>query len=249
MQLITLTTDGGSNAFFPAALRAKLMQLLPKATILDIAHGISKYNITEAAYTVKNAIEYFPAETLHLVEVGYPSKDCGYCIGIYENNWIIAPDNGILSIIGCSDIRIFTYSINEMHFMLHQLPELLQIIEKYQDFDSITHVGKYQEMNSMKPYSEQRILTGNILHFDGYNNAITNINSAMIEEFTKGRRFRINLKGQIIRHISAFIADMNPGELGAIYNSSGNLVLMVQQGNVKMLFGLKENESIKIEVE
>lgn len=249
MQLITLTTDSGTSAFYPAALRAKLMQLMPKSTILDIAHGISKYNITEAAYTVKNAIEYFPAQTLHLIEVGFPPKDCGYCIGVYKDNWIIAPDNGMLTLIGCSDIRIFTYSINEMHFMLNQLPELLQIIEHYEDFNTITHIGSYLEMNSMQPYSEQRILTGNILYFDNYNNAITNLNSKLIDEFTKGRKFRINLRGQIIRHISTFIADINPGDPGAIYNSAGCLVLLVRQGNVKMLFGLKETESIKVEIE
>jgi len=69
MQIITLTTDNGYHDYYVAAIKGKLFQAFPAAHIIDISHGITPFNIREAAFQLRCCYEEFPAGTIHLIGV------------------------------------------------------------------------------------------------------------------------------------------------------------------------------------
>ena len=55
MIIVTLTTDFGNKDYFVSTIKAALLSELNNPNIIDISHQISPYNVTEAAYILKNA--------------------------------------------------------------------------------------------------------------------------------------------------------------------------------------------------
>ena len=69
MAIITLTTDFGHKDHFVGAIKGTILSNLPEASVVDISHSISPFNIQECAYILKNAYRSFPAGTVHIVGV------------------------------------------------------------------------------------------------------------------------------------------------------------------------------------
>ena len=69
MAIITLTTDLGSKDFYQAALKGSILSILPTANIVDITHEVPSFNISYAAFVLKNVYHYFPKGTVHLIGI------------------------------------------------------------------------------------------------------------------------------------------------------------------------------------
>jgi S-adenosyl-L-methionine hydrolase (adenosine-forming) len=84
MPIITLTSDWGQRDYFLAAVKGKILSLLPSANIIDISHGISPFNLKQASFIVRNSFPHFPKGTVHmLIRIdGEVRKDTPSCRSI-----------------------------------------------------------------------------------------------------------------------------------------------------------------------
>ena len=64
LDIITLTTDFGTNEGYVGAMKGRILNILKKynkdAKIIDISHEIKPFNIYHGAYVLLTAIPYFP---------------------------------------------------------------------------------------------------------------------------------------------------------------------------------------------
>ena len=67
--VITLTTDFGLDDPYVGIMKGVILNIVPDAQIVDIAHNIEPQNITQAALILKAAYPWFPRKTVHLVVV------------------------------------------------------------------------------------------------------------------------------------------------------------------------------------
>ncbi len=81
-------------------MKGVILNLNPKAVIVDISHAIEPQNVLQAAFVLGNAYQYFPAWTIHLavVDPGVGSRRKAIILKTH-NAFFVAPDNGILSYI------------------------------------------------------------------------------------------------------------------------------------------------------
>src|SRR5512134_1147037 len=100
--VITLTTDFGLSDHFVGTMKGVILNIHPQAKIIDLSHGITPYEISEAAFVVGQAYRYFPPGTVHVVVVD-PGVGTARRPILVEaaRQFFIAPDNGVLSMI-CS---------------------------------------------------------------------------------------------------------------------------------------------------
>ncbi len=101
MPLLTLTTDYGLRDPYVAMLRGRLLSRFPHWRTEDISHNISKYDLVEAVYVLKTAFPFFPPGTVHLLDVGYRSKNQenpwpSFIVVRYQGHWFALPDQGLL---------------------------------------------------------------------------------------------------------------------------------------------------------
>jgi S-adenosyl-L-methionine hydrolase (adenosine-forming) len=67
--IITLTTDYGTNDHLAGVLKGVILRILPNATLVDISHQVTPYDLLDGALTIGTAYQYFPPRTVHLVVV------------------------------------------------------------------------------------------------------------------------------------------------------------------------------------
>ena len=100
MSIVTLTTDFGTKDYFVSATKAALFSELNNINIFDISHEISPYNVTEAAYILKNAYKSFPKGTIHLIGVDSElTPENKHLVMMFDGHYFIGADNGIFSLI------------------------------------------------------------------------------------------------------------------------------------------------------
>ncbi len=100
MPFITLSTDIGLRDFTVGAIKGQILSAIPNVTLTDISHYLSQTNFPQSAYICKSAITHFPPNTFHLIIVNlfeYEVKQV--LLAKYQDQWIICPDNGILTMI------------------------------------------------------------------------------------------------------------------------------------------------------
>ena len=67
--IITLLTDFGLGDNFVGVVKGVILGINRRVEIVDISHGISPGDISEAAFLLKSSYRYFPRGTIHLVVV------------------------------------------------------------------------------------------------------------------------------------------------------------------------------------
>lgn len=98
MAIITLTTDFGLKDHFVGALKGTIYRELSDATIVDISHNVSPFNIQECAYILENSYKCFPEGTIHIVGVdSEPTPPENQHIAVLvDGHYFISANNGVI---------------------------------------------------------------------------------------------------------------------------------------------------------
>ncbi|HRD38823.1 MAG TPA: SAM-dependent chlorinase/fluorinase, partial [Bacteroidia bacterium] len=110
MPIVTLTTDLGYRDPYLAIVKAGLLQKVREVKIIDLSCDIKDNNISDAAFILKNSIDYFPEGTIHLVGVKFITggKTLGaqqnidntrYLVTQYKKQFVVCPDNGLITLL------------------------------------------------------------------------------------------------------------------------------------------------------
>ncbi|MEK7382271.1 MAG: SAM-dependent chlorinase/fluorinase [Elusimicrobiota bacterium] len=98
MRPIVLLTDFGHRDPFVGIMKGVILSLAPKATVLDLSHGIPPGDVEAAALALRQAVPYFPKRSIFAVVVdpGVGSKR-RVVWGRSRKHDFLAPDNGVLT--------------------------------------------------------------------------------------------------------------------------------------------------------
>ena len=273
MALITLTTDFGLKDHFVGAVKGAIYSELPEATIVDITHEITPFNIAETAYILKNAYKSFPKGTIHIVGVDSELSIQNKHIAIYlDDHYFICPDNGIISMIASEINPTKIVEIN-IHDHIESSFPVLDVFVKVASFiargGKLDVIGKaiedYKKMVEIQPKinQEKTIIVGGVIYIDNYGNVISNISKKMFEEIGKDRPFKITARrytfdkiytqyNDIVNFESTDIRQFDGKKL-ALFNSANYLEIAIYRSNLKTvggastLLGLDYRDRITVE--
>lgn len=246
MPLLTLTTDIGQQDFIVGAVKGQLLTALPNLTIADITHYLPQDNFAHAAYICNNAFKYFPPDTFHLILLDvFDSKTGHFVLSKYNDQCIICPDNGIISMIaGHIPKQTVTIPVINANTLTEITQLLTNAITNLINGKSMKEIGtqglSIVEKGTLKPMIGKDWIEGQILFIDNFENAIINITKEEFEKERQGRNFKIIFKrNEVVNTISNNYSNVNEGESLAWFNSAGYLELSINKGNVAGLFGLE----------
>jgi len=69
MAAITLLTDFGISDEYVGIMKGVILGIEPRASIVDLTHGIEPGDIEAAARMISSSYRFFPAESVHIVVV------------------------------------------------------------------------------------------------------------------------------------------------------------------------------------
>ena len=262
---ITLTTDFGTRDYYLAAAKGSMLNSVntgEQINIVDISHQIAPFNISEAAYILRNCYHNFPKGTVHCVSVDGLSSLDGHLALSYNDHFFICPDNGFISL------------------MMTKKPDKIVRLDKVQstgkgvsfpfkDFypTAACHLARggtleflgtpteeYEKRLSKNAISQGDTIIGHVLYIDSMGRVICNIDKVFFENKRAGRNFNIvfSLEGNKVSKLSRKYSDVPEGEKLAFFNDQGLLEIAINRGangyngGASQLFGMTSESAIRI---
>ncbi len=257
MAIITLTSDWGLKDFYVASVKGFILQQLPNATIIDISHQITTYDIFHTYFVLKNSYYNFPKGSIHIIGVNTEASiQTPHIVMLYDGHYFVGADNGIFSLL-CNDeaekiveleviqdSNYFTFSSRDV------FAKVACMIAKGEKIEKLGIVKKnLNKKNYLTPLVDGKTIRGSIMYIDNYNNAITNIPEKLFKQVGKNKPFEIVFKtpGYEINQISKSYSDVAVGDKLALFGTTGLLEIAINQDKAASLLGLGINDTVRIE--
>ena len=269
--IITLTTDFGLSDAYVAAMKGVILDINPEAKLIDICHTIKPQNISQAAFVLGTAYQFFPPKTIHVVVVdpGVGTERRAIILRTPSADFV-APDNGVLSYVIQSSTKPAGDIIHRQQVELE--PELKAIVltkprfwrssvsSTFHGRDIFAPVAARLSLGFLledfgkaitsvvmlplpQPYqASDASLVGHILHIDGFGNLITNIKGDDLPQPKPS--ITIEVGNQLIRGLSRTYVE--GGELLALVGSSGYLEVSLKGGSAHGLLNADVGDEIRI---
>jgi len=237
-RIITLTTDFGIDDHYVGSMKGVVLGINNEAVITDITHGIPKYDIFKAAYTLRGFYKYFPQGSIHVVVVdpGVGSERKPIIVQTQEGIFI-GPDNGVFSFVLKESKSVNVFEITNSEFMLEDLSSTfhgrdifapvaahLSLGVDIQDFGEVLKNPISLEIR--KPELKGDEIVGEVIYVDSFGNLVTNIPGDLLKGYSK-----VQLGELIIDSVAGSYQDVARGNLLAIIGSSGLLEISINQGS------------------
>lgn len=247
--IIALLTDFGNRDWFVGVMKAVILKINPNVNIVDISHEISPQNVNEAGFVLWNAYKHFPPKTIFVCVVDPKVGSERKIIAVETKEHIfIAPDNGLLNLV-LSEVEPLraVYVENKEYFLkdisstFHGRDIFAPVSAYISRGVDIDELGSKAELSLTKTIfidvSSAGDYSGEIIYIDRFGNLITNL-----KVFGKIEG-EVRFKEYIIEKISTAYADVNPGQVVALVNSSNLLEIGIRNGNAKEFFKANYGES------
>ncbi len=268
MAVITLTTDYGTKDYYAAAVKGAILTQLPEAQVVDITHDIQPFNLSEAAYILRNAYHNFPKGSIHIIGIDseLTSSKPHLAVAI-DDHFFIAADTGIFNLLFPS---LRPESIIELNIAQdldgYSFPARDVFVKAACHLargGKISLLGSpkkaFVEMKGLQPSisSDGKEITAAVLYIDRFGNVVTNVTRSIFKDVGKGRSFTIELPRQRFskdqfKIIRKQYSEVNEGQALALFNSAGHLEISIAKsdlqsvGGASTLLGLNYGENIKI---
>ena len=255
MAIITLTTDLGDKDIYQAALKGSILKLLPGASIVDITHNVSAFNVQQAAFILKNSYHYFPEGTVHLIGIDTVfNKETKYLAVNYKNHFFVGSDNGIFSLMFNAepDEMVEINIMQDLKFLHFPLADIFVKTACH-----LANGGKLQDIGlpvnaidkkmNLQPVIEKNRIKGVVIYIDSFQNVITNITKEFFNQVQQGRNFTLSFKrNETINHLSWYYNEVPEGEKLCLFGISDHLEIAINKGNASGLLGLNLGDTVII---
>ena len=249
--IITLTTDYGTNDHLVGTMKGVILKINPDVTIVDISHNVTAYDLLDGALTIGSAYSYFPPKTIHVVVVdpGVGTERRPLLVSA-QNQYFIAPDNGVLSVIFEREDNVVVRHANVEHYYLHPVsntfhgrdvfaPVAAWLTKGWQTPSMGDEITDYKKFSMPKPKEADGGLKGVVLRVDAFGNLVTNFRAEhLAENGQENGNFKMQVGTHAITKLVDTFAHGAAGEPIAYVGSSGYIEIGVNKGSAARTLAL-----------
>jgi len=242
--IITLTTDYGLNDHLVGTLKGVILKINPDATIVDITHNVAPFDLLDGALAIGLAYSYFPPRTIHVVVVdpGVGTERRPLLVTA-ENQYFVAPDNGVLSLIYEREQNVVARHVTAEHYYLQPVsktfhgrdvfaPVAAWLSKGWQTSSMGEEITDYKKFALPKPKATDGVVKGIVMRVDAFGNLVTNFRTEDLPEgaLTNGT-VKLQVGDQAVSRMVPTFASGNAGEPVAYVGSSGYIEIAVNKGS------------------
>ena len=247
MKIITFLSDFGLNDGYVGSVAGVMLNINPKATIVDISHNIIPFQIEQSAYTVMGYYKYFPKNTVHLavVDPGVGGERIPLIVKT-ANYYFVGPDNGLFNYIFQKEAyTIYEIDIRRLQSIKLVSKLLSNTFHARDVFGPVAallskgilpeRIGQVYKDNpvtfSLRIARDKDIIRAKIISIDHFGNIITNVTQNELRRDGMNSIEKIVVKGKNLGILKQTYSDVARNELLALWGSEGFLEISVNQGN------------------
>jgi S-adenosylmethionine hydrolase len=249
--IITLTTDYGTNDHLVGTLKGVILKINPDVTIVDITHNVTAYDLLDGALAIGAAYSYFPPKTVHVVVVdpGVGTERRPLLVSA-QNQYFVAPDNGVLSVIYEREDTVVVRHANVEHYYLSPLsktfhgrdvfaPVAAWLTKGWQTPSMGDEITDYKKFAMPKPKKVDGGLKGVVLRVDAFGNLITNFRAGdLAANAHENGHFNLQIGTHAVKKLVDTFARGAAGEAIAYVGSSGFIEVGVNKGSAARTLSL-----------
>jgi hypothetical protein len=254
--IITLLSDFGSQDGYTAAMLGYLHTHAPTHKLQEVSHNIEPQNIWQAAMALKRYSRHFPANTIHLVVVdpGVGSERQAIALKC-DDHWLVGPNNGVLSLASQQYRSVTAYALknNTPWWQKHHSFDGLALFapasarlatHPEQLLEFADAIENYHQLTFPTPELIGDHLVGQIITFDRFGNAITNIEKADIPH-------QSDLIAQCQQQqfpLRPFYCDASADGRLSLINADNLLELALYQSSLQQNMSLEVGDSVSVRI-
>ena len=255
MKTITLLTDFGTKDPYVGIMKGVILSTNPDVRIVDITHEVDPQDVREGAFLVEEYYRYFEKGTIHVAVVDPTvGSDRKPIVFSKDGYFFIGPDNGLFTLLHDDNVR--AYAIENRRYMLKKIsatfhgrdifaPAAAYLSSGVQLSSLGSVVQDPVRLPDLLPTVKDNVLHGEIVRFDWFGNAITNIAQTMLDDFVKGRLFAVHLQDT---SFSALRKSYYESEITCLIGSAGYLEFGLFMGSLREKMGLKKGDPVTITI-
>jgi len=258
--IITLLTDFGLRDGNVGVMKGVILGIAPRARLIDLSHLVGPQDVRQSAWILGRAAPYFPENTIHLVVVdpgvGTERRPMAARMGLH---FYVGPDNGLVTRL----LERAEYLRQTTAFFLLDRPELWlpEVSDVFHGRDVFAPVAAHlangvslEEVGSPladpvrlllpRPEVVPGGLRGVVEHIDHFGNVRTNITR---QDCSQQQPAAVRISGIQLNGLVRTFGERPPGEVIALFGSSGDLILAVVNGNAAVRLGAKVGDPVEVD--
>ncbi len=255
--IITLTTDYGTNDHLVGVVKGVILRINPDVQLVDITHHIAPFDLLDGALAIASAFAYFPPRTIHVVVVdpGVGTERRPLLVSA-NNQYFIAPDNGVLSGIYDKDPNTLVRQLTSEHYFLQPVsrtfhgrdvfaPVAAWLSKNWQPGSMGEEITDYKKFAMPRPKEADGLLKGVVLKVDSFGNLVTNFRQEDLspESIEKGD-VRLQVGSHPVTRLVPTFAHGQGSEPVAYIGSGGYLEIAVNKGSAAKTLGIGRGTAV-----
>ena len=248
---------------YVAEMKAVVLSICSDAHIIDISHGVEKFDVHMGAFILASAAPYFPDSTVYIavVDPGVGTERRPIVVET-RRSFLVGPDNGLLILAAKREGVRHVYVIENSEFTLPKASKTFHGRDVFAPVAANLARGRlpsevgpeidgYFCPRYAKPSVKGSSLIGEVLHVDDFDNVITNISEENLNRLGAKRSVSLLVKlGRRVtkvRYCSAY-GEVGVGGLLAVIGGHGFLEIAVNQDSAVEKLKTKAGMNVQVGV-
>lgn len=259
--VVGLLSDFGLKDPYVAEMKAIILSICEDAHIIDISHGIRKFDVRMGAFLLASAVPHFPKGTVYVavVDPGVGTERRSIVVET-KRSLLVGPDNGLLVLAAQRE------GAKHVHEITNTALTLTRVSKTFHGRDifapTAAHLANGQPSSTVGPeikdyvvpkYAKSAwkdgILIGEVLHIDDFGNIITNISEEDLSRIgvKQGASLLARLERKVLRlEYGSAYGDVDVNELLAVIGGYDFLEIAINQGNAAEKLKARVGMSVRI---
>ncbi|MGD0978218.1 MAG: SAM-dependent chlorinase/fluorinase [Candidatus Bathyarchaeia archaeon] len=256
--LVTLTTDFGLRDSYVAEMKAVILSISPKTTVVDISHHIDKFNVRMGAYVLASASPRFPEGTVHVavVDPGVGTRRRPIIVQT-DKGFFVGPDNGVLA-LAVKNIggKTRVYSITNSEFMLPKVsstfhgrdifaPAAAHLVKGIRPAEFGPEIHQMLSPKFAKIIKRIDALEGQVIHVDDFGNIVTSFTEKEVRTMKTKDKLKVKVGNtELTLMLCTAYGDVEKQKPLAIIGSHNFLEISVNQGDAASTFKARVEDKV-----
>ncbi len=253
MPVITLTTEWKPYDIYYGIIKGMLSSWCPGTIVIDNAGNIPAFNISHAAFIIRNTYNNYPKGSVHIICVhSEAQKDQDHLIVRAKDHFFIGTDNGIFNLILNSDpdevVKINHHGTSDELGIFAKAASELMAGKKPSDLGK--SVKTLIERVPLRATIDKDVIIGSIIFIDSYGNAISNVTREVFYRVFENKDFRILIQSNknYTEQISEKYSDVPVRDMLARFNQLDLLEMSINGDDISEILNLELGSVLRIEL-
>jgi S-adenosyl-L-methionine hydrolase (adenosine-forming) len=262
--IITLLTDYGHDDDFVGVCHGVIRAISPDVQIVDVTHGIPRYDVRRGALVLRNTMPYMPVGVhVAVVDPQVGSERRGLALRCADGRLLVGPDNGLLSLAWESaggvevavDVTRSPHRLEPVSATFHGRDLFAPVAARLATGAELADAGDELDPRTLirvelpGPRLEDGTLFAHVLTVDRFGNVGLNVSHEDLSGsgISLGETVEIAAGGErYLANYAVTFADVKPGELIVYEDAYRMLAVAINRGDAASTLALAPDAEVQI---